>query len=137
MGGVDTLRGYPQFSLVPQDIADAVLESDGALTIDDVILRGGDLFINPRAELRIPLTKSLRTALFLDTGNLWSAGANFNPLVLRYTAGTGLRIETPVGPLVFDYGFNLERLLDVLGRPNAHPRYWESLGAFHFSIGLF
>jgi outer membrane translocation and assembly module TamA len=44
---------------------------------------------------------------------------------LRYTAGAGVRVSTPVGPLALDYGINLDR------RPN------EDFGAVHFSIGLF
>lgn len=136
MGGVDTLRGYPQFSLVPQDQAEKVLNREDDLTINEVVLRGGDIFINPRAELRIPLGGTVQTALFLDAGNLWADRNEFNPTVLRYTAGSGLRIETPVGPLVFDYGFNLERLLDALGRESEAERKWEDIGAFHFSIGL-
>lgn len=137
MGGVDTLRGYPQFSLVPQDLAESVLDRDDDRTIKEVVLRGGDVFINPRAELRIPLGGSVQTALFLDAGNLWADRSEFDPTVLRYTAGSGLRIETPVGPLVFDYGFNLERLVHVLGRESSTQREWEDIGAFHFSIGLF
>lgn len=137
MGGVDTLRGYPQFSLVPQDVAEKVLDREDDLTINEVVLRGGDLFINPRAELRIPLGGAVQTALFLDAGNLWADRSEFDPTILRYTAGSGLRIETPVGPLVFDYGFNLERLFDALGPDGGAERTWEELGAFHFSIGLF
>ncbi len=137
MGGADTLRGYPQFSLVPQDLADRVLDPNDELTIEAVVLRGGDIFINPRAEWRIPISRSVQTALFLDTGNLWADRSLFNPLELRYTAGSGLRIQTPVGPLVFDYGFNLERLIDKLGGGGENQRVWEDIGAFHFSIGLF
>lgn len=137
MGGVDTLRGYPQDSLVPQDLADQVLDPENELSINEVILRGGDLFINPRVELRIPLSGSVQTALFVDAGNLWYDRSNFNPFILRYTAGTGLRIETPVGPLVFDYGFNLERLVDAFGGGGENQRDWEEIGAFHFNIGLF
>src|SRR5690606_24529805 len=69
VGGGDTIRGYPQDSLVPQDLVDQ-LESNPDFTIDQVVLRGGDVFINPRAELRIPLGGSLATAIFLDAGNL-------------------------------------------------------------------
>ncbi len=135
MGGVDTLRGYPQNSLVPQDLADRVL--DGEITIEEVALRGGDIFINPRAEIRIPITQTFQTALFLDAGNLWYDRGTFNPLKLRYTVGTGLRVQTPVGPLVFDYGFNLDRLVATIGGYSERGRTWESIGAFHFSIGLF
>ena len=37
----------------------------------------------------------------------------------------GRGVQTPVGPLVFDYGINVTR------------RPYEDFGAFHFAIGLF
>jgi outer membrane protein insertion porin family len=149
MGGVDTIRGFTQDSLIPEDIARQLLDAHeqsladpgnaDLLTVDRILIRGGDIFINPRAEWRIPLSGSVQTALFLDTGNLWSSIRAFQDLSfrLRYAAGTGIRIATPVGPLVFDYGFNLERVLDELDSSRKRQRFWESLGAFHFSIGLF
>ncbi len=137
MGGVDTLRGYTQYSLVPQDLAEPAEDPDNDISIDEVVLRGGDIFINPRLELRVPLNKTFQTALFVDAGNLWADRAQFNPLQLRYTTGTGLRITTPVGPLVFDYGFNIERVIDKLTGREGRRRTWEPLGAFHFSIGVF
>ncbi|MDF3070625.1 MAG: uncharacterized protein K0R38_6226 [Polyangiaceae bacterium] len=149
MGGVDTIRGFTQDSLIPEDLARQLLdaralsESDPGdnqlLTVDRILIRGGDIFVNPRAELRVPLTSSIQTALFLDTGNLWSSLRAFEELGfrLRYAVGSGIRIATPVGPLVFDYGFNLERVLDQIDPSRRRQRFWESLGAFHFSIGLF
>lgn len=137
MGGVDTIRGYLQDSLVPQDLADAVLDPNSGFNIDAVVLRGGDVFINPRLELRIPLSRSISTAFFVDSGNVWSDPANIDPTRLRYAFGTGLRVGTPVGPLVFDYGFNLDRMMHVLGSSSGQGRFWEDIGAFHFSIGLF
>ena len=184
-GGVDSLRGFLQDSLVPEDIAQQIVRSNGTFTINQVAIRGGDFFVNPRAEIRIPITHGLQTALFLDAGNVWthppswltllnqtttapgtitapnsatggstpappnwvqqgatpSSTASINYWHLRYAVGTGLRIGTPVGPLVFDYGFNIERVLDRLiytsQADQAKQRYWEDLGAFHFSIGLF
>ena len=50
-----------------------------------------------------------------------------DPFALRYAAGLGLRYTTPVGPVAFDYGFNLDR------RKSRD----EPFGAFHFSIGVF
>ena len=101
------------------------------------MIRGGDAFINPRLELRIPLSGNVQTGLFLDSGNLWRDPEQVNPLDLRYSVGSGLRIGTPIGPLVFDYGFNVDRVLDELFPDRTRRRYWEPLGAFHFSIGLF
>lgn len=185
-GGVDSMRGFLQDSLVPEDIAQQIIrsnQSNGTLTINTVAIRGGDFFVNPRAEIRIPVTHSFQTALFLDAGNVWtkppswltlinqpatppstvtapnsptagvappdwvqhssvpSGTASFNYWHLRYSVGTGLRIGTPIGPLAFDYGFNVERVLDRLiytsQADQAKQRYWEDLGAFSFSIGLF
>lgn len=133
LGGVETIRGFFQDSLVPQDVADEILAQASAktaadptrLTVDRVALRGGNVFINPRVELRIPLSGIFQAGLFLDAGNLWVEPSNFDPLSLRYAAGPGLRIATPIGPIALDYGINLSR------------RPWEDFGAFHFSIGLF
>ncbi|RYZ08134.1 MAG: outer membrane protein assembly factor [Myxococcales bacterium] len=149
MGGVDTIRGFTQDSLIPEDLAQQLLDAralsdsdpgdNQLLTVDRILIRGGDIFVNPRAELRIPLTSSIQTALFLDTGNLWSSLRAFEELGfrLRYSVGSGIRIATPVGPLVFDYGFNVDRVLDEIDPSRRRQRFWESLGAFHFSIGLF
>ncbi|MDX2052905.1 MAG: POTRA domain-containing protein [Polyangiaceae bacterium] len=138
MGGVDSIRGFPQDSVVPEDVARRVVTTDsnagsqsGKLTLRDVVIRGGDIFVNPRSELRIPLTGSLKTAIFIDTGNVWTAPVEvLRAPSLRYSVGTGLRVATPVGPLVFDYGVNLERLF-------GSRRPWEDVGAFNFSIGVF
>jgi outer membrane protein insertion porin family len=145
MGGVDTIRGFLQDSLIPEDVAQELLHPTNPkqpLTVDDVVIRGGDFFVNPRLELRIPLSGSIQTAVFLDAGNLWSDpiprnGKSVKPWELRYAVGSGLRIGTPIGPLAFDYGFNVDRVLDALFPSRKNQRYWEDIGAFHFSIGLF
>lgn len=127
LGGVDTIRGFPQDSVVPQDVAEEILNPDpvSPLTIDEVAIRGGDVSLNPRTELRIPIVGIYSTALFVDAGNLWVDPQNIEPFNLRYAAGSGLRVGTPIGPIAFDYGINLKR------------RPWEDFGAFHFSISLF
>lgn len=143
LGGVDTIRGFLQGSMIPEDMAQQIL--DGGLPVEQVVMRGGNFFINPRAELRLPLNKLAETVVFVDAGNVWSqsptdAGSSSNTpnyLRLRYSVGTGLRLNTPVGPLVFDYGFNVERVLDKFYPERSRQRFWEDLGAFSFSIGLY
>lgn len=132
LGGVDSLRAFTVDSVVPEDAAQRILRGDlneegDLFSIEDVPIRGGDLALNPRAELRFPLGAGsvLQGGVFLDAGNLWADPASFNPFALRYAAGAGLRVATPIGPLALDYGINLIR------------RDWEDFGAFHFSIGLF
>jgi len=149
LGGVNTMRGFTQYSLVPQDVADQILYPEldpdvdpnadipPSLTIDDVVLRGGDIFVNPRLALRVPLNQTFQVAFFLDAGNLWADRSTFQPFKLRYAAGIGLGIDTPVGPLVFDYGFNIARLEDAFVGEDENSRPWEDIGAFHFSIGRF
>jgi outer membrane protein assembly factor BamA len=138
LGGIDSIRGFAQDSLVPEDIAQQLLHPQGPnpLTIDEVVIRGGDVFVNPRAELRIPITNSVQTALFVDSGNLWTDPNRIDLSKLRYSVGSGLRIGTPIGPLAFDYGFNVQRVLDQIFPSRKNQRTWESLGAFHFSIGV-
>jgi outer membrane protein assembly factor BamA len=137
LGGVDSVRGFLQDSMVPEDIAQQLLDPGSGLQLNQVVIRGGDAFVNPRLELRIPLSGNVQTGLFLDAGNLWRDPEKVNPLSLRYAIGSGLRIGTPIGPLVFDYGFNVDRMLDQLDPNRTEQRFWEPLGAFHFSIGLF
>ncbi|HTJ85322.1 MAG TPA: POTRA domain-containing protein, partial [Polyangiaceae bacterium] len=123
LGGFDSIRSFLSDSVVPQDVADRVLAKE--LRIEDVAIRGGNLTVNPRAELRVPLTGTFAIGLFLDAANVWVDPTEFDPFKLRYGAGAGLRVTTPIGPLALDYGFNLD------------PHPWEDPGALHFSIGLF
>lgn len=122
MGGVDSLRSHPADSLFPEDITQ---DAEGGSILQGLEIPGGAIALNPRAELRIPLTDLFQLGIFLDTGNLWNHAENFNPLKLRYAPGAGLRVNTPIGPLALDYGLNVD------------PRDWEDVGAFHFSIGAF
>ena len=125
MGGVDTIRGYFQDAMVPQDLVDQ-MERDPELTLASVT-RAGDAFALLRGELRFPLYGQIRGGLFVDMGNLWADASNIHPLRLRPSVGAGLRLATPVGPVALDYGILLVR------------RRWvqEPFGALNFSIGLF
>ncbi|HET8935062.1 MAG TPA: POTRA domain-containing protein [Polyangiales bacterium] len=127
LGGVDTMRGYYQDSLMPQDVYDRVFpkqsEQDQALSS---VVRSGDAFVLLRGELRFPIYGQLGAGLFADLGNLWRDANNIS-LNLQPTAGAGLRVNTPVGPIALDYGIVLLR----------RSRIQEPFGTLHFSIGLF
>lgn len=121
LGGVDSLRGYVEDELVPQDVSEVE-------NLDpDSIVRSGDAFVLYRIELRFPLYREFRGGLFTDLGNLWADASNLDPLNVRPTAGIGLRLDTPVGPLALDWGFNL----------NPRRALNERATALHFAIGLF
>jgi outer membrane protein insertion porin family len=127
LGGVDTMRGYFQDSLMPQDVADRVFPETGEREALNSVVRSGDAFVLLRGELRFPIYGQLGGALFADVGNLWR-DANNMALKLRPTVGAGIRINTPVGPIALDYGIVVLRRLAKLDEP---------FGTLHFSIGLF
>ncbi len=93
-GGSTTVRGYKDRSLGPLD--DELSNTH----------RGDVLFIY-NVELRFPLYKLLGGALFFDTGNVWDNLAAINTDPLHSAVGVGVRVDTPLGPLRFDYGFPL------------------------------
>jgi len=125
LGGVDTLRGFNQDQLQPQDVAD-VIDPE---TTSTAIFRGSQFFYLLRAELRFPIYEAFHGAIFTDLGNHWAEPSTIviDESFVRPTAGAGLRIVTPVGPLAIDVGFNLLQR-EALGEP---------LAAFHFSLGVF
>ncbi|HEY2733478.1 MAG TPA: POTRA domain-containing protein, partial [Polyangiales bacterium] len=112
LGGVDSMRGYYLDELIPQDVADSALRKHNQAETDQVInaaVRSGDAFVLVRGELRFPIYGQLGGGLFADIGNLWADASNMNPFDLRPTAGAGLRLNTPVGPIAVDYGIVLNR----------------------------
>jgi outer membrane protein insertion porin family len=131
MGGFDSMRGWLQDAFIPQDYADQIasgqLQCQNQSNCTGVPIRGGNLMVNPRLELRFPVRAPLDGALFTDFGNVWNDPAYMfqHGFSLRADVGAGVRVGTPVGPLVFDYGVNVTR------------RPYEDFGAFHFAIGLF
>jgi outer membrane protein insertion porin family len=127
LGGVETLRGYYEDELIPQDVADEARNHGTQEQTRASVVRSGDAFVLLRGEVRFPIYGPLGGGLFADFGNLWSNAADMNPFDLRPTAGAGLRLSTPVGPIAVDYGIVLHRRVD-LGEP---------FGTLHFSIGLF
>ena len=124
LGGVDTMSGYFQDALVPQDKADII----GSRLDANAVVRSGDAFVLFKSELRFPIVGTLHGALFTDIGNLWADPDSMDALRLRYTAGGGLRLATPVGPLALDWGI-------VIHRPEQFRE--PTNGVIHFSIGVF
>ncbi len=124
MGGTYTLRGFAEGELIPEDDRELARKSISAGI--NPSSTGGELMVLGRSELRIPLSRQVDLALFLDAGNLWRSAANFKWRRFRYGGGAGIRWATPIGPAAFDLGFNLLRDRQ-LREPLAFP---------HFSIGL-
>jgi outer membrane protein assembly factor BamA len=144
LGGSTTLRGFREDGILAEDRRSALrgqLEDCRALIhptgcSEDLLAvlggrsptsEGGELFTLAKAEVRFPVRASLNLGLFLEAGNLWLDRTKFEPTAQRYAMGVGLRYVTPVGPLAFDLGVNLDPD-DVLNEPATQ---------LHFSIGTF
>lgn len=144
LGGSSSLRGFREDGVLPEDVRGALqqrlrdcralitpagcsAELKAVLAGQVPTSQGGELFTLGKAELRLPALTSLDLGLFFEAGNLWLDRTAFEPGRLRYAAGAGLRYVTPVGPLAFDVGFNLD--------PDEAVN--EATTQFHFSIGTF
>ena len=146
LGGVDSMRGWNLNSFIPQDDVDRIyMDKDKPDTVEGTTpgtqvpnpnkftantkpIRGGDLMVNERIELRIPIRGPFESVVFGDLGNLWidpSYPFRKGVFPIRADVGTGIRVQTPVGPLAVDYGFNVTR------------ETYEDVGAINFAIGLF
>ncbi len=107
LGGASTNRGFGYKELGPKS------EKNDPL--------GGVSFLLTNLELRFPVWRILHGGIFVDAGNNYFH--NPEPPYLRPSAGLGIRIQTPLGPLRGDIGFNLDR------------RNQEDSFALHFAIG--
>jgi outer membrane protein assembly complex protein YaeT len=117
LGGATSLRGWGRYEVSPL--------SGSGLPI------GGNSMLALSGELRATLRGNLGGVLFVDAGNVWADSMAFNLHDLRYSVGPGLRYQTPVGPIRFDIGFQLNPIPGLLvnGSPQKRPL------RFHFSIG--
>jgi len=113
-GGGSTLRGFPLNGAGPQRNIEACGNPGDPSTCAQITVPvGGNQLFIVNSELRIPLPikKGLGVVGFYDGGNVYQTigfhnfGANYTN-----TIGVGLRYATPVGPVRFDIGHNLNAL---------------------------
>lgn len=95
-GGATTLRGFANDEAGPRAATDKPL--------------GGNALIINNLELRFPLASRFGGALFYDTGNVFSEIRSIRFSDFTHSVGFGVRVQTPIGPIRFDYGFNLKPL---------------------------
>jgi outer membrane protein insertion porin family/translocation and assembly module TamA len=69
--------------------------------------------------------------LFADAGNVWSEPWEIQPGDLRYAVGPGIRYNTPIGPIRFDVGYQLNPIDGLLVEGKPQPRRFR----MHFSVG--
>jgi len=115
-GGATTVRGYDARSLGPRDEGD----TPEAL--------GGDRRVLGNLELQVPLPgdggQDKRFGLFVDAGQVYGPGQDFDLNEVRYSAGISFSWFSPLGPLAISYaeplndepGDDLQRIQFTLGR---------------------
>ena len=106
-----SLRGYSNNSISPQT--------------------GATIYSKYTTELRYAISlnpsSTVYALAFLEAGNAWDSFDNYNPFLVKRSAGFGVRLMLPmIGMMGLDYGWGLD---DIVGRPDANG------GQFHFSIG--
>ena len=118
LGGIYNLRGFESREVGPRDLN------------GDFI--GGDTEAYFNFEYIFPLHKELniKGVTFFDVGNTWNEDDQWGLDDVafdswRYSAGAGIRWLSPLGPMRFEYGVNLD------ARDN------EPNGKFDFMIGRF
>jgi len=157
-GGASTVRGYGDNTLGPQvvdqdELDDLNFSSD--VLLPDNPARGGNFLLLTNVEWRFPMPLLSRWNLagvaFIEGGNVWEELRNLrlrgfrltsNPgdptdpgstkvWDYRYSYGTGVRFDTPVGPVRVDVGVPLKRVNYVGGSRN----YKDPRVIWHFSLG--
>jgi outer membrane protein insertion porin family len=108
LGGAGSLRG---------------LKEQGLSISDTTVLRGTASYVNYRTQLDLPFAGAMRFGPFVDAANLLVDAFSFGRL--RYGAGVGFHYQSPVGPVNFDFAFNLTRQGEG-----------EDPFRFYFSIGV-
>lgn len=110
-GGGTSLRSFPIDEAGPQRLVpfcNVLQGTSGCVNVTVPV--GGRQLLILNSEERFPLhiNKSLGGVVFYDGGNVYRA-INFPSLIHGYTntVGVGLRYATPIGPVRFDIGRNL------------------------------
>ncbi len=116
LGGATSIRGWGRYEVSPLVSGESV---------------GGNSMLAFSEELRAVLHGNFGGVVFLDGGNVWARSLGFDLGDLRYAVGAGLRYQTPVGPIRFDFGYQLNPIPDLLVNGEPQTRRYR----FHFSIG--
>lgn len=127
-GGASTLRGFPLDGAGPQrPIQVCGIPGDLSTCSKITVPEGGNELLILNTELRFPLDmikKNLGIVTFYDGGNVFPT-IGFHDFTSLYSnnVGVGLRYSTPVGPIRFDVGRNLNPV------PGINPtQYFITLG---------
>lgn len=135
-GGSGSVRGWKNREL-------------GSMTPSEIPL-GGNFLFEGNAELRINHMRgfgklwflnleNLWAVYFIDYGNLWNNFKDVNIKDVAIAAGVGIRYDTFVGPVRFDFGIRVYDPMEIAGREWIYQKKFfnETLynGVLNFGIG--
>jgi outer membrane protein assembly complex protein YaeT len=117
LGGSTSVRGWGRYELSP------LTESGQPI--------GGLSVVEASGEVRVPFGTKLGAVAFVDAGNVGRNPWQLDPGGFRVAVGPGLRYDTPIGPVRFDVGYQLNPIPGLLVKGKPEPRPWRA----HISIG--
>ncbi|MDK9700809.1 MAG: outer membrane protein assembly factor [bacterium] len=95
LGGLGLIRGWSRRELSPRDASNTPI--------------GGESYCAGSLEVRYKLWGPLWSAFFFDAGTVWEKYQSYGKWPLQTTAGAGVRLRTPIGPVRIDIGWQLKR----------------------------
>ncbi|MDD4980973.1 MAG: outer membrane protein assembly factor BamA [Candidatus Omnitrophica bacterium] len=111
-GGAYTIRGYDERRVGPLD----------SVSKDPL---GGESMLVGNIEYTFPVASFIKLAAFYDVGNVWSQMSRIADGGFKSGFGLGVRIKTPIGPVMVDYGIPLNKEPGEDKKKN---------GQFHFNM---
>ena len=117
LGGSTSVRGWGRYELSP------LTETGQPI--------GGLSVVETSGELRVPFGTKLSAVAFVDAGSVGRNPWHLDPGGFRVAAGPGLRYDTPIGPVRFDLGIQLNPIPGLLVKGEPEARHWRA----HISIG--
>jgi outer membrane protein insertion porin family len=113
LGGPNSIRSFKLREISPLDKSGTRI--------------GGNFQVLGNLEYTIPTFWGVKLALFFDAGNVYgpdeTIGTKIDLTNLKYAVGSGLRWNSPFGPIRIDYGVNPD------------PKKGDKFGEFHFAVG--
>jgi outer membrane protein insertion porin family len=108
-GGSNSVRGYDYREVGPREDGDPI---------------GGKTKMEGSLEISYPLIEIIKGYMFFDFGQVWAEVEDFGQDKINTSAGVGVRMNTPIGPMRLDYGYPLNPDDDQGG------------GQIHFTTGF-
>ncbi len=146
LGGIFDVRGFALRSISPRLTLPTARDPNATLVPTGAEIGGNvEAYYNIEFEFPILASVGIKGVIFHDAGNVFNTEQQYcqahgtpqavaidpctsflsNPLALRYSVGFGLRWQSPLGLLRFEWGFPLNRLT------------YENPSDFEFTIGNF